>query len=85
MRGILDGMAKRKTSVTFDDETLAILARRAEEDRLDRSAYLAELIKRDDLRRRIAVDSATLDAAGYTPDRATTLTAALISQRRAAS
>ncbi|MBF6222803.1 hypothetical protein IU479_32475 [Nocardia abscessus] len=77
-------MAGRKTSVSFDDETLEILARRAEEEGLDRSAYLAQLVRRDDLRRRIAADSATLNAAGYTPDRATTLTAGLIAQRRAA-
>ncbi len=83
--GMLGGMAGRKTSVSFDDETLAILARRAEEEGMDRSAYLAQLVHRDDLRRRIAADSATLNAAGYTPDRATTLTAGLIAQRRAAS
>ncbi|MGY2026736.1 hypothetical protein [Nocardia gipuzkoensis] len=34
--------------------------------------------------RRIAADSATLNAAGYTPDRAATLTAGLIAQRSAA-
>ena len=67
--GKIGGMAKRKTSVAFDDDTLAILARRADEAHLDRSAYLTELIKRDDLRRRIAIDSANLDAAGYTSDR----------------
>ncbi|MBF6335554.1 hypothetical protein IU450_06605 [Nocardia abscessus] len=77
-------MAGRKTSVSFDDETLEILVRRAEEEGLDRSAYLAQLVRRDDLRRRIAADSATLNAAGYTPDHATTLTAGLIAQRRAA-
>ncbi|MGW0252168.1 hypothetical protein ACWDYH_36640 [Nocardia goodfellowii] len=78
-------MAGRKTSVSFDEETLEILARRAAEVNLDRSAYLAELVHRDDLRRRIAADSATLNAAGYTPDRASALTAGLIAQRRAAS
>jgi hypothetical protein len=81
--GRLSGMAGRKTSVSFDDETLEILARRAGEDGMDRSAYLAALVRRDDRRRRIAADSATLNAAGYTPDRATALTAALIAQRRA--
>lgn len=83
--GMLDGMAGRKTSVSFDDEILEILARRAAEEGVDRSAYLSDLVRRDDLRRRIAVDSATLNAAGHTPDRATTLTEALITQRRAAS
>ncbi|WP_280491790.1 hypothetical protein [Nocardia asiatica] len=78
-------MAGRKTSVSFDDETLEILARRAEEEGLDRSAYLAQLVRRDDLRRRIAADSATLNAAGHTPDRASAVTAALIAQRRAAN
>jgi hypothetical protein len=77
-------MAGRKTSVSFDDETLEILARRAEEEGVDRSAYLAQLVRRDDLRRRITADSATLNAAGRTPDRATAVTAALIAQRRAA-
>jgi hypothetical protein len=81
--GMLSGMAGRKTSVSFDDETLDILARRAEEEGMDRSAYLARLVRRDDLRRRIAADSATLNAAGYTPDRATAVTAALIARRRA--
>jgi hypothetical protein len=80
---MLSGMAGRKTSVSFDDETLDILARRAEEEGMDRSAYLARLVRRDDLRRRIAADSATLNAAGYTPDRATAVTAALIARRRA--
>ncbi|MFD0000580.1 hypothetical protein [Nocardia sp. NPDC127526] len=74
----------RKTSMSFDDETLAIIARRAAEENMDRSAYLAELVRRDDLRRRLAADSATLNAAGYGPDRATALTAGLIAQRRAA-
>jgi hypothetical protein len=77
-------MSGRKTSVSFDDDVLAILARRAEEEGLDRSAYLAQLVRRDDLRRRIASDSATLNAAGYTPDRATVLTTALIRRQRAA-
>jgi hypothetical protein len=81
---MFDGMAGRKTSVSFDDEILEILARRAEEEGIDRSAYLAQLVRRDDLRRRIAADSATLNAAGYTPDRATALTAGLIAQRRSA-
>jgi len=36
--GMLSGMAGRKTSVSFDDETLGILARRAEEEGMDRSA-----------------------------------------------
>ncbi|GGL06298.1 hypothetical protein [Nocardia jinanensis] len=75
-------MAGRKTSVSFDEETLEILARRAAEADLDRSAYLAQLVHRDDLRRRIATDSATLNAAGYTPDRASAMTASLIMQRR---
>jgi hypothetical protein len=77
-------MAGRKTSVSFDEETLDILARRAEEEGLDRSAYLAQLVRRDDLRRRLAADSATLNAAGYTPDRATAVTTGLIAQRRTA-
>ncbi len=81
---MFDGMTGRKTSVSFDDEILEILARRAEEEGIDRSAYLAQLVRRDDLRRRIAADSATLNAAGYTPDRATALTAGLIAQRRSA-
>lgn len=76
-------MAKHKTSVTFDDDTIAILARRTKETQLDRSAYLAELIKRDDLRRRIIVDSATLDAAGYSPERTTTVASAVLAQRQA--
>ncbi|WP_040837864.1 hypothetical protein [Nocardia brevicatena] len=67
------------------DETLEILARRAAEVNLDRSAYLAQWVPRDDLRRRIAADSATLNAAGYTPDRASALTASLIAQRRTVS
>jgi hypothetical protein len=79
---MLSGMAGRKTSVSFDDETLDILARRAEEEGMDRSAYLARLVRHDDLRR-IAADSATLNAAGYTPDRTTAVTAALIARRRA--
>jgi hypothetical protein len=83
--GMLGGMAGRKTSVSFDDEILEILARRAEEAGIDRSAYLAQLVRRDDLRRRIAADSATLNAAGYTPDRATALTAGLIARRRSAN
>jgi hypothetical protein len=70
--------------VSFDDEILEILARRAEEAGIDRSAYLAQLVRRDDLRRRIAADSATLNAAGYTPDRATALTAGLFARRRSA-
>lgn len=70
--------------MSFDDEILEILARRAEEAGIDRSAYLAQLVRRDDLRRRIAADSATLNAAGYTPDRATALTAGLIARRRSA-
>ena len=81
--GKIGGMAKRKTSVAFDDDTLAILARRADEAHLDRSAYLTELIKRDDLRRRIAIDSANLDAAGYTSDRASAITSAILTHRRA--
>lgn len=81
---MLSGMAGRKTSVSFDDETLEILARRAAEEGLDRSAYLARLVRRDDLRRRLAADSATLNAAGYGPDRATAVTAALLAQRRSA-
>lgn len=81
--GMLSGMAGRKTSVSFDDETLDILARRAKEEGMDRSAYLARLVRRDDLQRRIAADSATLNAAGYTPERATAVTAALIARRRA--
>ncbi|WP_043736155.1 hypothetical protein [Nocardia asiatica] len=78
-------MAGKKTSVSFDEETADILARRAQEEGLGPSAYLAQLVHRDDLRRRIAADSAALNNAGYTPDRATTLTAGLIAQRRAAS
>ncbi|WP_378736723.1 hypothetical protein [Nocardia brasiliensis] len=78
-------MAGRKTSVSFDDATLEILARRAQEEGMDRSAYLAELVRRDDLRRRLAADTATLSAAGHTLERASALTAALIAQRRAAS
>ncbi|MFI7004245.1 ribbon-helix-helix protein, CopG family [Nocardia sp. NPDC050175] len=77
-------MAGRKTSISLDEETLEILKRRAEAEQLDRSAYLARLIHRDDLRQRIAADSATLNAAGHTPDRATAVTAALIAQRRSA-
>ncbi|MFI1241439.1 hypothetical protein [Nocardia salmonicida] len=76
-------MAGRKTSVSFDDETLEILARRANEAGMDRSAFLASLVHRDDMRRRLAADSATLNAAGYTPDRASALTASLISRTRA--
>ncbi|UGT69148.1 hypothetical protein LTT66_02745 [Nocardia gipuzkoensis] len=70
--------------MSFDEETLEILARRAEEEGLDRSAYLSQLVRRDDLRRRLAADSATLNAAGYTPDRATAVTTGLIAQRRTA-
>ncbi|WP_433662088.1 hypothetical protein ACQPW1_08020 [Nocardia sp. CA-128927] len=77
-------MAGRKTSISLDEETLEILKRRADAEQLDRSAYLARLIHRDDLRQRIAADSATLNAAGHTPDRATAVTAALIAQRRSA-
>ncbi|WP_159080341.1 hypothetical protein [Nocardia suismassiliense] len=75
-------MAGRKTSVSFDDTTLEILARRAEEEGMDRSAYLADLVRRDDLRRRIAADTATLNTAGHTLERASALTAALITHRR---
>lgn len=69
--------------MSFDDETLEVLSRRAKEAGMDRSAFLASLIHRDDMRRRLAADSATLNAAGYTPDRASALTAALITRSRA--
>ncbi len=81
--GTLDGMAGRKTSVSLDEETLRILERRAEAENLGRSAYLAKLIHRDDLRQRLAADTATLNSAGHTPDRATTVAARLLAQRRA--
>ncbi|GAA1645729.1 hypothetical protein GCM10009764_79150 [Nocardia ninae] len=71
--------------MSFDDATLEILARRAQEEGMDRSAYLADLVRRDDLRRRLAADTATLAAAGHAPERASMLTAALITQRRTAS
>ncbi|MFG1793556.1 hypothetical protein [Nocardia sp. NPDC049149] len=77
-------MAGRKTSVSLDEETLEILKRRADAENLDRSAYLAKLIHRDDLRQRLAADSATLNAAGYTPERATSVTASLLTERRSA-
>lgn len=64
--GMARGMAGRKMSVSFDDETPEILARRASEEGMDRSASLASPAHRDDMRRRLAADNATLNAAGYT-------------------
>ncbi len=69
--------------MSFDPDTLEILARRADEEGIGRSEYLASLVRADDMRRRLAADTATLNAAGYTPDRASALTASLISRARA--
>ncbi|GAB2683334.1 hypothetical protein [Nocardia goodfellowii] len=77
-------MAARKTSVSFDEDTLDILARRAQEDGINQSAYLAALVRRDDMQRRLAADSAALNAAGHTPDRASAVSAALLAARRSA-
>lgn len=44
LRYDLAGMAGRKTSVSFDDEILEILARRAEEEGIDRRSHRAAAV-----------------------------------------
>ena len=53
---------KKKTSLEL--ETLPILRQRAAEDGTTMSAWVDELVRREDLRRRIAADRKELAAAG---------------------
>ncbi len=77
-----------KAKVTLALATREIIRHRAAEDGLDMSAYVDRLRERDELRRRIAADVVTLQAAGLEgPGRATradAITAAAVLSRRAA-
>jgi len=77
-----------KAKMTLALATRDIIRQRAAEDGLDMSTYIDRLVERDDLRRRIAADIATLQAAGLDkPDRAAridTIAAAAALSRRTA-
>lgn len=53
-----------KAKMTLALATREIIRQRAAEDGLDMGTYVDRLVERDDLRRRIAADVATLEAAG---------------------
>ncbi len=53
-----------KTKMTLALATREIIRQRAAEDGLDMGTYIDRLVERDDLRRRIAADVTTLEAAG---------------------
>lgn len=72
-----------KTSFELDAQTQADIEKFASEEGLGKSAYLAWLVRRDKRQRGLAQDAMTLQAAGYTPDRASALTARLIAAQRA--
>ena len=61
----------KREKLTVEVATKAIIRQRATEDGLSIGAYLDSLVQRDDLRRRLALDRATLAATGAnSPERA---------------
>lgn len=74
---------KRKTSFALDETTLAIIAQRASEENLDKSAYLDKVVHRADFLHRAQTDNASLCEAGLSGGgRASAVTAALINHSR---
>jgi hypothetical protein len=57
-------MAQVKTSVSFDEETKAIMDRRLDQTGQSVSAYLAGLVRRDAQEQQLAIDVQTLRTAG---------------------
>lgn len=57
-------MAQVKTSVSFDDETKALMDRRLDQTGQSASAYLAQLVRRDAQEQQLAIDAQALRRAG---------------------
>ena len=57
-------MAQVKTSVSFDEETKALIDQRVDETSQSASAYLAALVRRDAQERQLAADAQALRRAG---------------------
>lgn len=57
-------MAQVKTSVSFDEETKALIDQRVDETGQSASAYLAALVRRDAQERQLAADAQALRRAG---------------------
>lgn len=72
-----------KTSFELDAQTAADIENFAQADGLNKSAYVAALVRRDRRQRGLAQDTKTLQAAGHTPERASALAARLIAAQRA--
>lgn len=61
----------KREKLTVEVATKAIIRQRATEDGLSIGAYLDSLVQRDDLRRRLALDRATLAASSAASSAAT--------------
>jgi hypothetical protein len=57
-------MAQVKTSVSFDEETKALMDRRLDQTGQSASAYLAQLVRRDAQEQQLAIDAQALRRAG---------------------
>ncbi len=73
-------MGKQKTSLEL--EWLAVIKQRAAEDGKTMSAWVDDLVRREDLRRRIVADREALKVAGlYDPARVDAIARAAIASR----
>jgi uncharacterized protein YdbL (DUF1318 family) len=57
-------MAQVKTSVSFDEETKALMDRRLDQIGQSASGYLAQLVRRDAQEQQLAIDAQALRRAG---------------------
>jgi hypothetical protein len=57
-------MAQVKTSVSFDEETKALMDRRLDQTGQSASAYLTQLVRRDAQEQQLAIDAQALRRAG---------------------
>ena len=77
-------MVQVKTSVSFDEETKALIDRRVDETGQSASAYLAQLVRRDAQEHQLAVDAQALRRAGlWGEDRLAAINTAALRSRGA--
>lgn len=75
-------MAQVKTSVSFDEETKALMDRRLDQTGQSASAYLAQLVRRDAQEQQLAIDAQALRRAGlWGEDRLAAVNAAALRSR----
>lgn len=75
-------MAQVKTSVSFDEETKALMDRRLDQTGQSASAYLAQLVRRDAQEQQLAIDAQALRRAGlWSEDRLAAVNTAALRSR----